>query len=323
MKNLLQRIKKLIAPFPFILNILRILKDTRYFYHIIQGKFTSVRARKNLRNFEKLFYKKRISLKEYFVDETMKKEKFSSFVKEGILINPISIEPDIVDNIKDSLQNYLCHDPENNEQGYFLIKDKPKYISRAYYQCEDLVKIPAIMKIANDPRILAYVSKYMGVLPRIDSIYAWWSFPSENKALTQSYHRDIDTLHAVKFFIYLTDVNLDSGPHIYIKSSMKSNLVTTKDKSHLDNEIESEYSKEDIVNITGESGFNFLGDLFSFHKGLTPLSKPRLLLQIYYSLNSTPFGPKKPFIDSQLVNNIRSDGVARLVNKNIIRYPIS
>ncbi len=322
MNKLLLRLRKILEPFPFILNTLRILKDSRYLYHILQGKFISIRSRNYLRNFEKLFYKERVALKDYFDNPEMNKERYSSFLSDGILETPITIKADEVEDIKVNLHDFLCHDPERNELGYFLIKDKPKAVSRAYYRCEDLVKIPAIMRIANDPKILAYVSKYMGALPRIDSIYAWWSFPSEHKALTQSYHRDIDTLHALKFFIYLTDVDSHSGPHMYIKSSMKSGFITTKDQSHSDNEIESKYSQENIMKITGESGLNFLGDMFSFHKGLTPHSKPRLLLQIYYSLRRTPFGPKKPFIDSQLVDSIGSDKVTRLVNQDIISYPI-
>ena len=69
-------------------------------------------------------------------------------------------------------------------------------------------------------------------------------------------------------------------------------------------------------------GLNFLGDMFSFHKGLTPHSKPRLLLQIYYSLKRTPFGPRKAYIDSQLADGIGTDKVSRLVNEDIISYPI-
>lgn len=322
MKKFLLKLRKILEPFPFILNILRIVNDSRYFYHILQGKFISAKYRNSLRKFEKLFYRKRVLLKDYFDDSEMNNEKYSSFLREGILENPISIKGHEVENIKENLHDFLCHDPEKNELGYFHINDKPKDVSRAYYQCEDLVKIPAILKIANDPKVLAYVSRYMGALPRIDSIYAWWSFPSEHKALTQSYHRDIDTLHAVKFFIYLTDVDSSAGPHMYIKSSMNNSFFTKKDQSHSDNEIESTYAMENVMEITGRSGLNFLGDMFSFHKGLTPHSKPRLLLQIYYSLKRTPFGPRKAYIDSQLADGIGTDKVSRLVNEDIISYPI-
>ena len=97
-------------------------------------------------------------------------------------------------------------------------------------------------------------------------------------------------------------------------------MEAIKDKSNSDEEIESYYSKDKIMNITGEAGFNFLGDTFSFHKGLTPSSKPRLLLQIYYSLKSTPFGPKRPYIDSNETEGIGSNEISKLVNKNIINY---
>ena len=320
MKSSTRLITELLVPFPFVLNFLRILRDKRYFYHVLQGRFTSVELRNRLKKIEKFFYRRRTDLKEYFVNDNLEKNNLSSFVNQGIILNPILIKQDEALNIKNSLNNFLCHDPEDNEKGFFKLDEKPEGILRAYYKCEDLVRVPAIIKIANNPQVLGYVSKYLGALPSIDSIYAWWSFPSEGKALTQSYHRDIDTLHAIKFFIYLTDVDSGSGPHVYIKSSMKSNIDTKKDKSHSDEEIESYYSKDKIMNITGKAGFNFLGDTFSFHKGLTPSSKPRLLLQIYYSLKSTPFGPKRPYIDSTETEGIGSNEISKLVNKNIINY---
>ena len=138
MKYLLQKIRKLLAPFPLILNIFRILKDSRYLYHILQGKFISIRSREYLRGLEKIFFKERVTLKDFFHDPGIKKEQYYSFVDEGILINPITIESGVVENIKEGLHDFLCHDPERNELGYFLIQDKPKDISRAYYQCEDL-----------------------------------------------------------------------------------------------------------------------------------------------------------------------------------------
>lgn len=320
MKKGFLKLKKIISAYPVLLNLLRILKDKRYFYHILQGRFTSTESRKALKEIEKFFYKDRISLKDQFSKEIKNDEARLSFREEGLLVNPIKIKKEIIENIKMSLLESQCHDPENAQEGYFLISDRPKNIKRAYYKCEDLALIPEVMDIANNPLILAFVSNYFGALPRIDSIYAWWSFPSESPALTQSFHRDIDTIHALKFFIYLTDVDSDAGPHIYVKSSMNSNITTSKDKSHSDNDIESKYHSKNIINITGSAGHNFLADTFSFHKGLTPTTKPRLLLQIYYSLKMTPFGPKKPFIKSDSLQHLDKDRTTQMVNENIVSY---
>jgi hypothetical protein len=245
-------------------------------------------------------------------------KKYDSLLSEGIAINPIEIDKSLIKDIKDNLSDQLCHDPESPALGYFKASEKPKGVKRAYYLCEDLGKIPGVLEIGNHPKILSYVSTYFGALPIIDSVYSWWSFPSTDKALTQSYHRDIDTLHQLKFFIYLTDVDEDSGPHIYIRNSKNFSFKTIKDKSHRDSEIETFFPEEDQLTIIGESGFNFLGDMFSFHKGLVPTKKPRLLLQFLYSLKRTPFGPKKPFIREDEVDISKLGERYREVNKYII-----
>jgi hypothetical protein len=137
--------------------------------------------------------------------------------------------------------------------------------------------------------------------------------------LTQNFHRDIDTLHSLKFFVYLTDVDDESGPHIYIKNSLDDPFKTTKDKMHDDIEIESNFETKSMLKLKGNAGSSFLADTFGFHKGLTPKKNPRLLLQVIYSLKQTPFGPKRPFLRKEEVNLDSLGKNYRLVNKHIMK----
>ena len=317
MNRLKMLLKSFLSDLPMLLNLLRIIKDKRYLYHILQGFFTEPRSRNFLRKIERLFFKKRVKISSNISDIELYKRNFKAFLKNGIMLNPIKIDSLMIQNIKQDLENKLCHDPENSDLNYFLINKKSPKVQRAYYRCEDLARIPGVLEIANNPLLLGYASKYFGALPSIDSIYAWWSFPTENRALTQSYHRDIDTLHQLKFFVYLTDVDYESGPHIYIKRSKDISFSTTKDQLHQDDQIETSFTEDKLV-ILGSEGSNFLGDMFAFHKGLMPESEPRLLLQIYYSLKRTPFGPKKPFVRENEIDISQLGKHYREVNKYII-----
>ena len=128
--------------------------------------------------------------------------------------------------------------------------------------CEDVVKAPHVMDIANNNLIIDYVSEYFGALPSIDYIGAWWSLPSDKPSLTQSFHRDIDTHNSMKFFINLTEVNQYSGPHVYIKGSSKSDVNFSKDKMYGDEEIDKFYDSDKAKSLIGPKGYCFLADTF-------------------------------------------------------------
>jgi hypothetical protein len=307
-----------LSDFPILKSFLRIFLDKRYLYHNFQGFFTSYSSRKILKTIELFFYKERVDT--YNQIKTQVYEGSIELINDGIIENPISINEMQVQEISNYLSDKLCHDPEVRNSPYFKIADASSEVKKAYYMCEDLVNAPHVLAIANNDLLVSCVSDYFGAVPSIDYIGAWWSLPSITPSLTQSFHRDIDTLHSLKFFIYLTDVDVKAGPHVYIKGSSNSNFDSTKDKMHSDDEIINFFDKTKITELTGPSGFCFLADTFGLHKGMIPTESPRLLLQIIYSLKQTPFGPKNPLIyynaySLKKVNLYKSD----LVNNNIIR----
>lgn len=319
MYNLILFSKKIIKRSFFLSSFVRILRDSRYFYHILQGLFVTYNSRKILQNIEKIFFKKRVKLASEFKLNDEQVIRYHELLNEGLIVNPLILDSDVIKNIKESLSSKLCHDPEKPELGYFSINNSPQGIGRAFYMCEDLVKIPKVIEIANNSVILNYVTNYFGALPSIDYIGCWWSMPLKQTSLTQKFHRDIDTLHSLKFFIYLTDVTDDSGPHIYTKNSLHSNFKTSKDRMHDDKEIESNFESESILKLKGKAGLSFLADTFGFHKGLVPEKNPRLILQVIYSLKQTPFGPKKPFISREKIDLSSLDERYRIVNKHIMK----
>lgn len=314
----LQNIRKLVSYFPLLKGFLRMFIDRRYFYHNFQGMFTTYKVRDQLKKIELLFYRKRVN--HYKNSSKPLLPDIEKLFTEGIIENPIQLDSTTTDEIRDYLTNKLCHDPEVKDSRYFQISEATSDIKRAYYMCEDVVKAPHVMDIANNNLIIDYVSEYFGALPSIDYIGAWWSLPSDKPSLTQSFHRDIDTLHSMKFFIYLTEVNQFSGPHVYIKGSSKSDVNFSKDKMYGDEEIDKFYDSNKAKSLIGPKGYCFLADTFGLHKGLPPTQSPRLILQVIYSLKQTPFGPKKPFLDfdESLFQDL-SVSAARLVNSKIIK----
>ena len=127
----------------------------------------------------------------------------------------------------------------------------------------------------------------------------------------------MDTLNFLKFFVYLTDVDENSGPYVLVKGS-HTNFAAAKDKMYSDGKILKFFSEEDIVEITGKFGHCFLADLFALHKGKNAIKSPRLVLQIIYSIIQTPFGPRKPYIRLNEAKNLLNEDYSKYTNSNII-----
>lgn len=313
----MNKIKLLLKKVPIVFHLLKIIQDRRYFYHYLQGFLSNKKARSFFTSLEsKFFFKKNDLIKDNFVDV---KDNINKLKTSGVIENPIFIAKNKIDKIVDFLKSKQMHDPELYSNDYFYYDNRPVQVKRGFYKCEDVVYAPHVLEIANDPMLLSIAYEYFGAIPCIDYIGSWWSFPSNDLALTQSFHRDIDTLNSLKFFVYLTDVDKESGPHVYVKGSHNSSYRTSKDKMHNDFEIENEFNKSNIVNLEGEEGYTFIADTFGFHKGLPPTNKSRLVLQIIYTLKRTPFGPKSPFICMEDAVKLTSNPFSNYVNRNIIK----
>lgn len=153
----------------------------------------------------------------------------------------------------------------------------------AAYPIGTILSCPEVFAAANDPQVLEIVGNYLGCTPTIASIGIRWSFARETgHAITQSFHRDPDDWRAVKYFIYLTDVETDTGPHIYVKGSHRRRS-RWRARPYRDDEVASSYGAAATA-VTGPRGTAFLADTFGIHKGASPERGSRLILQIQYSM---------------------------------------
>ena len=78
----------------------------------------------------------------------------------------------------------------------------------AHYSESDVLNCPDLMKIATDPMHLGMAQEYLGTVPQVITVAAWWSFARADVAkAAQLFHLDLDDYRFFKFFIYLTDVD--------------------------------------------------------------------------------------------------------------------
>ncbi|WP_051398072.1 hypothetical protein [Runella limosa] len=186
-----------------------------------------------------------------------------------------------IDLLKERIKVLPCTNPWNKDMGEFFYDNPPAGVHVG--SIKNIISIPEVIEIANNPQILNIVAAYLGCKPTIDNVQAWWSFPGNDKAEeAENYHRDNDAIRFVKLFIYLTDVDEESGPHKYIEQSHCSNILNQKSRMD-DDLVENTYGNDKVKVFTGAKGLSFLEDTWGIHKGQLPKSKLRLLLQIRYT----------------------------------------
>lgn len=155
------------------------------------------------------------------------------------------------------------------------------YIDKDIYK-----KCKAAFKLAHDKKLVEIAKNYLGKEPRVHNVQAWWSFspPEGETPHNYGFHYDIDSFKFLKFFIYLTDVGIDNGPHVIIANTHKKKNWRQKLNRRMTDKQAVELFDSDRINIMlGKAGEGFFEDTFSYHKGMVPL-KPRLIFQVEYTI---------------------------------------
>lgn len=185
------------------------------------------------------------------------------------------------------------------------LADHPKNLRFGQWEQDVISGGLEFARAAHDPRLLQLAEAYIGAPPTISILTAWWSFPSSAHAGgMQHFHHDRDDFRCLKLFVYLTDTPSDAGPHVFVEEthSFKTLLAfmgrrtwasraeTTKFLTWMEThrkkerDVEAFFPPENIRVVTGLRGSAFLEDTRGLHRGVPPVTKPRLAFEICYSL---------------------------------------
>lgn len=169
----------------------------------------------------------------------------------------------------------------------------------------DVVAAPHAMRLATHPQVLAVARDHLGAAPTIVEMSSWWTAPSSAEDYgAHVFHRDRDDFRACKLFLYLTDVGVDDGPHIFARNTHDpefiKNMLTPRgvgpevlaqfymgDMRHAAAEVSKIFSQQ-ISEFTGPAGTCFLENTYGFHRGKNPTGKRRGLFQVLYAMTPYP-----------------------------------
>jgi hypothetical protein len=158
------------------------------------------------------------------------------------------------------------------------------------YPAATLVKEPAIQRLLTDRSILAVAQSYLGCDPILDLVTMWWhtaASPEPSAEAAQLFHFDMDRIKWLKFFVYLTDVDDRSGPHVFVPGSHRRSGIPwrmlQKGYARLsDDEVQAYYGPDGLRRFTGPRGTVIAEDTRGLHKGAHVLEGDRLVFQLEF-----------------------------------------
>jgi hypothetical protein len=205
--------------------------------------------------------------------------------RDGIAHLPAFVGGDSIARIRRHLEGASLRERFPPFREKFAFDAIPENVHVAEYSTAHILRSPDVLQLANHPDLLEVAGGYLGCKPTISNISIWWSLPADGTAQeAENYHRDVDDWRFVKFFLYLTEVDQDAGPHCFVRGSHRKGRFLRL-RRFTDDEVAGAFADEDILKITGKPGDAFLEDTFGLHKGQPPQRSRRLLFQVEYSVS--------------------------------------
>jgi hypothetical protein len=236
-------------------------------------------------------------------DEKARSEAIETLKETGLYVFPTRIPDEICDELLQIALTEQCvsYSPSGEKMVGPYDRANPKAVKYAV-QADALVNRPAVQKLISDKSVIWLAQAYLGAKPVLDHAVMWWitninKTPDDQAA--QLYHFDMDKVKFLKFFLYLTDVGPENGPHCFIKRSQKSGGIPApllqRGYARLpDQDVEPFYDPRDMVEIGGPRGTIFAEDTRGLHKGTRLLKDDRLVFELEFSnslFGSTRNGP--------------------------------
>lgn len=297
--------------------LLRVLASPALFRYYVQRRIRRVETRAWLADRDA----RKVGEKRFMGPSAVSADRLEplsrQLVDEGYALLGSVLSPEAVEGVKRGLAGLECFDAyDRASTRSFPLEQVPPGTNTASYRWQDVVRIPDLVRVANDPGILTLVQRFLGGVPTISDIKMWWSLvrPGADKE-NQLFHRDRDEFRFCKLFVYLTDVDLEGGPHVYIPKSAES-AKCTRDQRYSDEEAVEAFGKGSPVTLCAPAGHAFLVNTYGIHKGLVPTRRERLIFVAQYSLRPIGLIRYEP-IDAA----VPGSGLDAYVNRLFLRIP--
>lgn len=166
----------------------------------------------------------------------------------------------------------------------------PQDHSRYEWRMSELIKLPAVQRLLQDGAFHQIAQSYIGCQPILTSVTLWLDPVFDGPSPAHVYHSDNDGPGFLKFFIYLSDVDSETGAHSYIQGSHSHHKPKAFHRSqrYEREDLRRYYGADNEIVFAAPAGTILVEDTTGFHRGMDPIRGYRLLLQMQYSAVDIP-----------------------------------
>jgi hypothetical protein len=243
-----------------------------------------------------------------FLDVTEADRAVSAIQRDGFYVFNRVVDPSITDAIRAFAEGAPCVARGAGTPAEQYPRASPA-VGR--YDIEESIALQSaeVQEFATDPVMALIAQKYLGQPVMMDEVAFWWttSKRSEDANLNaQLFHQDRDRLSFLKFFIYLTDVEPDTGPHVYVKGSHRELPWSLRgDGRKTDEVVRAAGLWNNVTEICGPAGSIMAVDTIGLHKGQTPLRGDRLALENEFSTSLFGMDYERPHFEATELTKAR------------------
>lgn len=192
--------------------------------------------------------------------------------------------------------------------------DHPRYD----WRIRDLIANPSIQAILRDSYFHSIAQEYLGCRPGLSLIVLWLNPAFEGENSQYVFHYDNDGPAFVKFFVYLSEVTEENGPHVFI---CRSHSPVKPGRFHKGVRYEEPllleyYGAESKRIFVGPAGTMIAEDTMGFHRGSEVRRSHRLIFQLEYSLLDIPHAEEL----GSGIGRLKLDGMHPAVSKILSKY---
>jgi ectoine hydroxylase-related dioxygenase (phytanoyl-CoA dioxygenase family) len=184
----------------------------------------------------------------------------------------------------------LSREREGRESG---LRRRPgkEFVVRKYAYDVELGLDDPWLRLGLNRRLLDIANTYLGMWTKLEYVDVWYTPPadeSERKS-SQRWHRDFNDRHLLKAFLYLVDVDQETGPFEYVPRSAPGNELEhlwpwrpLGDNYPPDDELVAKIEGKS-VSFVAPKGTVIFCNTSGFHRGGFASAKPRALATVTYS----------------------------------------
>ena len=219
----------------------------------------------------------------------------TSVKSNGFYVIKNGLSETVIQGLRQAVSDIAVTERTQNGNGYSgKLSEVQTKFGRYDIQPKDLMESTYVREFAfsRDWKIIG--DAIMGYPCVFDGVAAWWMFESDPNLASlnaQAFHSDRERLSFIKFFVYLTDIDESTGPHVYAGGTHRKRKISFRnDRRYSDKELLD--AGMEMTPIYGKAGTIIVANTQGLHKGVAPTiaNHGRLLFQIQVadSLNGMP-----------------------------------